>query len=81
MLIGDVVSGAVLCVWSEFTMLATNRTEAMVNESRAELYMYRKESSFVRGVDRTCILVGFSVGKRERDDILIGTYLCKYSNA
>jgi len=36
MLIGYVVSGAVLCVWAEFIMLATNRTEAVVNESRAQ---------------------------------------------
>jgi len=35
MLIGYVVSGAVLCVWAEFIMLATNRTEAVENESRA----------------------------------------------
>jgi len=40
-LIGYVVSGAVLCVWAEFIMLATNRTEAVVNESRAELHMYK----------------------------------------
>jgi len=33
MLIGYVVSGAVLCEWAEFIMLATNRTEAVVNES------------------------------------------------
>jgi len=53
MLIGYVVSGAVLCVWVEFIMLATNRTEAVVNELRAELHMY-KESSYVRRDDRTC---------------------------
>jgi len=80
-----VVSGAVLCVRAEFYMLATNRTEAVVNESRAELYMYIEESSYVSGVDRTCretcVLVEFSVRKRERDDIRIGTYLCKYSDA
>jgi len=35
MLIGYVVIGAVLCVWAEFIMLATNRIEAVVNESRA----------------------------------------------
>jgi len=29
----------VLCVWAEFIMLATNKTEAVVNESRAELCM------------------------------------------
>jgi len=29
-----------VCVWAEFIMLATNRTEAVVNESRAELYMF-----------------------------------------
>jgi len=34
MLIGYVVSGAVLCVWAEFILLATNRTEGLVNESR-----------------------------------------------
>jgi len=83
MLIGHVVSGAVLCVWAEFIMLATNRTEAVVNESRAVLHMY-KESSYVRGVDRTCrdtcVLVKFSVWKRERDEIRIGTHLCKYSD-
>jgi len=39
MLIGFVVSGAVLCVWAEFILLATNRIEAVVNESRAKLYM------------------------------------------
>jgi len=84
MLIGYVVSGVVLCVWAEFIMLATNRTEAVVNESSAELHMY-KESSYVRGEDRTCgetcVLVEFSVWKRERDDIRIGSYLCKYSDA
>jgi len=53
MLIGYVFSGAVLCVWAEFIMLATNRTEAVVNKSRAELYMCI-ESRYVRGVDRTC---------------------------
>jgi len=31
-----IVSGAVLCVWAEFITLATNRTEAVVNESRAQ---------------------------------------------
>jgi len=36
MLIGYVVSGPVLCVWAEFIMLATNRTGAVINESRAE---------------------------------------------
>jgi len=41
MLIGYVVSGAVLCVWAEFIMLATNRTEAVVNKSRAELHLYK----------------------------------------
>jgi len=64
-------------------MLATNRNEAVVNESRAELHLY-KESSYIRGVDRmcteTCVLVEFSVWKRERDDIRIGTYLCIYSD-
>jgi len=34
-LIGYVVSGAVLGVWAEYIMLATNGTEAVVNESRA----------------------------------------------
>jgi len=37
------VSGAVLCVWAEFIMLATNRTKAVVNESRAWLYMCIEE--------------------------------------
>jgi len=41
-LIGYVVSGAGLCVWAEFIMLATNRTEAVVNESRAELHLYKE---------------------------------------
>jgi len=36
-----VVSGAVLCVWAELIMLAINRTEAVVNKSRAELHMYK----------------------------------------
>jgi len=40
-LIGYVVNGAVLCVWAEFIMLATNKTEAVVNESRAELHKYK----------------------------------------
>jgi len=48
-------------------MLATNRTEAVVNESRAKLHMY-EGSSYVRGVDRTCretcVLVEFSVWKK-----------------
>jgi len=43
-----------VCVWAEFIMLATNRTEAVVNESRAELHMCIREWSYVRGVDRTC---------------------------
>jgi len=30
-----------LCVWAEFIMLATNRTEAVVNESCVELHMYK----------------------------------------
>jgi len=83
MLIGCVVSGA--CVWMEFITLATNRTEAVVNESCAELHLYKGKSSYVRRGDRTCretcVLVEFSVWKRERDDIRIGTYLCKYSDA
>jgi len=75
-----------VCVWAEFIMLATNRTEAVVIESRAELHMcIERESSYVRGVDRTCretcVLVEFYVWKRERDDARIGTYLCKYSDA
>jgi len=41
-LIGYVVSEAVLCVWAEFIMLATNRTEAVVNESRAELHTHKE---------------------------------------
>jgi len=36
-------------------MLATNRTEAVVNESRAELHMSIGESSYVCAVDQTCI--------------------------
>jgi len=38
-LIDCVVSGAVLRVWAEFIILATNSTEAVVNESRAELHI------------------------------------------
>jgi len=45
----------VLCVWAEFIILATNRTEAVVNESRAELYMCVEEGSCIRGGDRTCV--------------------------
>jgi len=53
MLIGYVVSGAVLCVWAEFIMLATNRTEAVVNESRAELDLYKgSRATFVEKIGR-----------------------------
>jgi len=45
MLIGYVVGGAVLRVWAEFITLATNGTEAVVNESRAELNMCSVERS------------------------------------
>jgi len=65
-------------------MLATNRTEAVVNESRAELHLYKESrATFVEGigrVERPVSWVEFSVWKRERDDIRIGTYLCKYSD-
>jgi len=85
MLIGYVVSGAVLCVWAELIMLATNRTEAVINESRAELYMYSDSLvtfvELIGRVERSVSWSSFSVWKRERDDIRIGTYLCTYSNA
>jgi len=73
-------------VWAEFIMLATNRTEAVVNESRAELHVYKgSRATFVEWVgrvERPVSLVEFSVWKRERDDdIRIWTYLCKYSDA
>jgi len=43
----------VLCVWAEFITLATNRTEAVVNESRAELHIYKgSRATFVVGIGR-----------------------------
>jgi len=67
-------------------MLATNRTEAVVNESRAELHMYKGGRAtivevWIGRVERPVSLVEFSVWKRERDDIRIWTYLCKFSDA
>jgi len=63
-------------------MLATNRTEAVVNESGAWLYVCIEELVELIGrVERPVSWVEFSVWKRERGDLRIGTYLCKYSDA
>jgi len=66
-------------------MLASNRTEAVVNESRAELYMCIESRAtlveLIGRVWRPVSWVEFSVWKRERDKIRIGTYLSKYSDA
>jgi len=70
MLIGYVVSGAVLWdVWAEFSILATNGTEAVVNESRAELYnlcVLRSRATLVEligRVERPVSWVKFSVSR------------------
>jgi len=61
-------------------------TEAVVTESRAELYMWIERSrdslvELIGHVEKPVSLVEFSMWKRKRYDMRIGTYLCKYSDA
>jgi len=57
-----------MCVWAEFIMLATNKTEAVVNELRAELHMYKgSRATFVEWigrVERPVSWSSFPYGKR-----------------
>jgi len=62
-------------------MLATNRTEAVVTRYvRSYIYIGNRATfaEEIGRVERPVYLVEFSVRKRERDDIRIGTYLYIY---